>query len=93
MPSPPKHASLLVLLMLLLLASAGGEARGAEESLNPEFLEYLGTVENTGIKGGEKLKLEELYQLLKGLLQQKGPAKQEDSTSKKDKEHADSPKK
>ncbi|MBJ6723126.1 hypothetical protein [Geomesophilobacter sediminis] len=95
MMSPSKILPLLMLLVLLHLVAAR-EGRAAEESLSPEFLEYLGTVESSGIKGLENMTLEELYSMLKKMIggESSKTGKQKDgSAHQKENEHGNVPKK
>ena len=84
----------LSLAALLLVLGAGGlsRAQAAEEPLSPEFIEYLGDVESSGIKGIETLSLEDLYLLLKNILPDTDALKKKDDHPKgKEKEHGDVP--
>ncbi|WP_183363439.1 hypothetical protein [Geomonas limicola] len=79
-------------LLLVSLVLGAGRARGAEEPLSPEFLEYLGTVESGGIKDIDNLSLEEFVQFLKSALKKAVGQKKDDQGKEKGNEHADAPK-
>jgi len=79
-------------LLLVALTLGNGQARGAEEPLPPEFLEYLGTVESNSIKDIDNLSLEEFVQFLKSALKKAVAPKKDDQAKEKGNEHADAPK-
>lgn len=86
----PKRATLLLLVALLFVRVAPVRSAQTEEALSPEFLEYLGTVEASGIKGLENLSMEEIYQVVKKALL--GKQKKNEDPAKKESEHGDAPK-
>jgi hypothetical protein len=79
-------------LLLILGASEPDRVQAAEEPLEPDFLEYLGSVESSGIKGLDTMTLDELYQLLKGMLKETVSGKKpQDQPKGKDNERRDEP--
>ena len=82
----------LAALLLVLGAGGGGRAQAAQEPLSPEFIEYLGDVESSGIKGVEDLSLEDLYLMLKGMLDGTISIRKKDEPPKgKESEHGHAP--
>jgi hypothetical protein len=79
-------------LLLMLGTPAPGSVQAAEEPLEPDFLEYLGSVESSGIKGLDAMTLDDLYQLLKEMLKETvSGKKQQDQPKGKDNERRDEP--
>jgi hypothetical protein len=82
----------LLFLPLMLLGGAR-LAQAREEALAPEFLDYLGAVEASGLKGGEGLTLEEVAQMLNKFFQGRPETRKKDEkVNQKGPEHGDAPK-